>query len=199
MKSRYRIILGDAYYATLNQIIRVRKAFILYIYNGFITKFPSYFIRTLYLRFVLKIKIGKNTSIHMGCYFAGNNVIVGNNSVIARDCYLDGRVGLITIGNNVSISPETAIISMTHLKDSSEFSCIASPVVIEDYCWTGMRSIILPGVVMSKGSIAGAGSVVTKSVLPYHVVAGNPAKIISTRSKDLNYELNYFPFFNTDI
>jgi chloramphenicol O-acetyltransferase type B len=41
-----------------------------------------------------------------------------------------------------------------------------------------MRSIIMPGVTIGEGAVVGAGSVVTKDVPPYSVVAGNPAKVI---------------------
>jgi acetyltransferase-like isoleucine patch superfamily enzyme len=50
---------------------------------------------------------------------------------------------------------------------------------IEDDCWIGAGAIILNGVTVGKGSIVGAGSVVTKNVDPYSVVVvGNPAKKI---------------------
>jgi acetyltransferase-like isoleucine patch superfamily enzyme len=54
----------------------------------------------------------------------------------------------------------------------------ASPIIIEDDAWIGFNSIILKGVTIGKGSIVGAGSVVTKSVPPWTIVGGNPAKII---------------------
>ena len=53
-----------------------------------------------------------------------------------------------------------------------------SPVIIEDKVWIGTRSIILKGVTVGEGAIVGAGSVVTKDVQPWTVVAGNPAQKI---------------------
>ena len=54
-------------------------------------------------------------------------------------------------------------------------------VIIEDDVWIGHRVIILPGVNIGKGSIIGAGSVVTRDVPQYAIVGGIPAKIIRYR------------------
>ena len=54
------------------------------------------------------------------------------------------------------------------------------PIIIEDDVWIGFNSIILKGVTIGKGAIIAAGSVVTKDIPPFSMVAGNPAKIIKT-------------------
>jgi len=56
----------------------------------------------------------------------------------------------------------------------------ASPVIIEDDCFIGYHSIILMGVRVGRGSIVGAGAVVTRDVPTNSVIAGNPAKVICT-------------------
>lgn len=48
-------------------------------------------------------------------------------------------------------------------------------VKIEDDCWIGAGAIILNGITIGKGSVVGAGAVVTKDVEPYTIVGGNPA------------------------
>jgi acetyltransferase-like isoleucine patch superfamily enzyme len=174
-------------------------AFKYYFYNNFLTNFPSYKIRTGYLRRALKIQVGHETSIHMGCFFTGNNIKIGSNTVIARNCYFDGRSGLIDIKNNVSIAPEAYILTMSHSVHSPTFDAVVKPVTIEDYVWIGAKVMILPGVTAGEGCVLAAASVVTKSVEPYAIVAGSPAKVIGERTKGLNYKLVYFPFFNTDI
>jgi acetyltransferase-like isoleucine patch superfamily enzyme len=55
-----------------------------------------------------------------------------------------------------------------------------APIIIKDKVWIGFNSIILKGVTIGEGSIVGAGSVVTKDVPDWTIVAGNPAKIIRT-------------------
>jgi acetyltransferase-like isoleucine patch superfamily enzyme len=52
------------------------------------------------------------------------------------------------------------------------------PITIGEDCWFGGNCIVLPGVSIGKGVVVGAGSVVTKDVPPYHVVVGNPARVL---------------------
>ena len=178
-------------------IKKILKASAFYIFNSFITNVPFYFIRHEYLKKILKIKIGRNTAVHMGCFFSGTQVTIGNNSVLNRRCYVDGRAEVI-IGDNVSISPEVYILSLDHNVQSNNFSTTPEKTVINDYTWIGVRSIILPGIELSKGSVVGAGSVVTRNTNQFEIVAGNPAKKINERTKNLTYQINYFPLFDTD-
>jgi acetyltransferase-like isoleucine patch superfamily enzyme len=52
------------------------------------------------------------------------------------------------------------------------------PITVGEDCWFGGSVIVLPGVTIGRGVTIGAGSVVTKDVPAFHVVAGNPARII---------------------
>jgi maltose O-acetyltransferase len=186
----------------LNHLFPFLKAFhkslLYYFYNHFITSFPSFTIRNFYLNYILKIKIQPKTAIHMDCFIAFNNIIIGHNTIINRRCYLDGRGG-IKIGNNVSISPEVYIISLSHDANDREYRIFGKITQIDDHAWIGSRAILMPGVVVGEGAIVGAGAVVTKNVAPYTIVGGNPAKEIGKRKSDLNYSLNFYSFFDTDI
>jgi acetyltransferase-like isoleucine patch superfamily enzyme len=55
------------------------------------------------------------------------------------------------------------------------------PIVIGNDVWIGQRAIIMSGVRIGDGSIIGAGSIVTKNVAPYAIVAGNPARFVRFR------------------
>ena len=59
----------------------------------------------------------------------------------------------------------------------------SAPITICDDAWIGMNCIILKGVTIGEGAIVGAGSVVTKDVPAWTVVAGNPARVVKKISK----------------
>jgi maltose O-acetyltransferase len=177
---------------------RVGSALRWYTYNGLITHVPLYCVRHAYLKNVLGIAVGAGSSVHMGCFITGNNITIGAHSVINRNCYLDGR-GELCIGDNVSIGPECYLLSMTHEVNSSDFAPLRKKTVVGDYVWTGARVLLLPGVEMQRGSVAGAGAVVTRSVDARVIVGGNPARALGERTSELSYSLSYFPLFNTDV
>lgn len=110
---------------------------------------------------------------------------IGNNVGIEHDCELDYSGGL-EIGNNVWISEGVLVSTHKHIvktreekkKQPTEYL----PLIIEDEVWVGARAIILPGVMkIARGAVIGAGAIVTKDVAEWTVVAGNPARPISTR------------------
>ena len=115
-----------------------------------------------------------------------NKIEVGAYSVIGHNVILDGRDG-IYIGNNVNISSEVMIWTKQHDYNDPNFKIVGGKVIIEDYVWISAKAIILPGVKISKGAVIAAGSVVTKNVESFSIMAGVPAKRVSTRNKNLRY------------
>lgn len=172
-------------------------ALLFYIGNNVMMKQGSYRLRHWYWR-KLGLKIGKQSSVAMHCFVTGSHVTIGNNTVINRFTYIDGRVP-VYIGNNVNVSHYTLIQTLTHDPQNPDFVCLEKPVAIMDHAWIGARVIILPGVTVGEGAVVAAGSVVAKDVPPYTMVGGIPARIIGERSRDLRYRSRYFPYFDTDI
>jgi acetyltransferase-like isoleucine patch superfamily enzyme len=173
-------------------------ASIFYFGNSVIMRIPSYSLRKQYLKTLLKIQIGRGSAIHMHCFVTGRRIWIGKDSVINRRCYLDGRGGL-RIGDHVSISQYVMIQTLGHDPQSAAFDCVAGEVQIGDRAWIGARALILPGVKIGEGAVVGAGSIVTKDVPPYAIVAGSPARKIKERTRELEYGAGYFPFFDSDI
>jgi galactoside O-acetyltransferase len=110
----------------------------------------------------------------------------GNRTHIGDDFYANFNLVLvddveIRIGDRVMIAPNVTITTTGHPVDpvlrrgGTQFS---APVTIEDDVWIGSNVVILPGVTIGEGSVVGAGSVVTKSVPPRVVAAGNPCRVL---------------------
>jgi maltose O-acetyltransferase len=173
-----------------------------YVGNHIIAKIPSYAIRHWYYRAVMRCSIGNDSSVAADLfitgYASGCTIEIGNNTVINRRCYLDGRVG-IKIGNNVNVSPEVYILTLQHDPHSPSFACSGGKVIIEDHAWIGVRAIILPGVHIGEGAVVAAGAVVNRDVPPYTIVAGVPAVPKKERSREITYITKFRPFFDTDI
>ncbi|WP_318011557.1 CatB-related O-acetyltransferase [Mesorhizobium sp. CO1-1-9] len=61
---------------------------------------------------------------------------------------------------------------------------VEGPTEIGNDVWIGLRAVIMPGITIGDGAIIGAGSIVTKDVAPYAIVAGNPARLLRYRFTD---------------
>ena len=134
---------------------------------------------------------GANVNIEKWAFFGlGRDIEIGTNSGIGIRAYIggiDGR-GELIIGQNVMMAPEVAILTLEHKHNRIDVPMLVqgvstSRVTIEDDVWIGIRAIILPGVRIGKGSIVGAGAVVTQDVPPYSIVGGVPAKVVSARGQ----------------
>ena len=124
-----------------------------------------------------------------------SKIEVGHYSVIGHYVTLDGRAGMC-IGKYVNISSEVMIWTKQHDYNDPNFKIVGGKVIIEDFVWISARAIILPGIKIGKGAIVATGSVVTKNVLPYSIVAGVPARKIGERKKNLSYNPSkpFLPF-----
>lgn len=143
------------------------------------------FLRDIYFRATLK-GVGRGSTIDYKTYVRyPSRVTVGENTTINRNCCLlasfhDKDVE-ITIGNHVAVAPQVYFLAAGHDYTKLNLPDTAASIHVGDYVWIGARSTILQGVTIGEGSIVAAGSVVTKDVPPYAVVAGVPAKVIKYR------------------
>ena len=123
------------------------------------------------------------------------NIVIGNDVVINKGCLLDGRGGILTIGNHVDIAKEAIVWTLGHDVNGYKHDSRGGQTTIGDYVWIGARSTIMPGVTIGKGAVIGTCSVVTKDVPENAIVVGVPARIIGYRDNPLVYELNYTVWF----
>lgn len=135
------------------------------------------------------IEIGPATEILHGCLLMtyGGIISIGSNCSINPYTIIYGHGPGTIIGNNVLIAGQCMIIPANHI-----FSRLDVPInqqgtnskgiVIEDDVWIAAGCTILDGVRIGKGAIVAAGSVVNRSVAPYSIVGGVPAKFIKSRN-----------------
>jgi acetyltransferase-like isoleucine patch superfamily enzyme len=125
--------------------------------------------------------VARSATIQGGVrFFHVGRLAVGEGTLVNRGVYLDNRGGL-TIGAQVSIAHDCRVYSLGHEIHDGEFTDKAKPVQIDDYCVLFAGAMVMPGVHLGRGAVVMAGSVVTRSVEPYRVVGGNPARDLGPR------------------
>jgi acetyltransferase-like isoleucine patch superfamily enzyme len=132
--------------------------------------------------------LGKNSYLNpFGTYLCSKRIHVGNDVFIGRGAIISASEG-IRIGSGVTIGPEFMVMggdhnfrSVGHRIFEQKEGGDNKPIMIEDDVWIGARVLILKGVRVGEGAIVGAGAVVTKSIPPYTIWGGNPARKIGTR------------------
>ncbi len=120
------------------------------------------------------IKTHFNADINIGAhtYIGPYTCLSGNSIQIGQDCRIASHVGIYA--NNHTFADPTRKIR--------EQGGNYKGIVIEEDCWLGTGVKVVDGVTIGKGSVIGAGAVVTKDIPPYSVAVGVPAKVISRRS-----------------
>ena len=104
----------------------------------------------------------------------GPGAIIGDHVTINLDA-------TVTMGTNVTISPQVVIYTGSHRigPGSTRMGVgVNLPVTIEDGAWVRLGAVIAPGVTIGRGSIVATGAVVLKDVPPNTYVEGNPATVI---------------------
>lgn len=130
---------------------------------------------------------GEKTNVRPSASLANShNIFLGKNVHVQRHVYLwAGEQSTITIGDHTIIGPGSFITSDNHGVKKNQLirdqAGIEKDVIIGSDVWMGAYSIVLPGVKIGNGAVIAAGSVVTKNVESYAIVAGVPAKKISQR------------------
>ncbi len=112
-------------------------------------------------------------------------ITFGNDVIVNVGSYLSGEGGL-EIGDEVLIGSHVHILSAGHVIDGAAASIWRNPINhakirIGRGAWIAAGATILQGITIGEGAVVGAGAVVTRSVPPYGIVAGNPARLLRYR------------------
>jgi len=133
------------------------------------------------------ISIGAGVKVLNGCCLLAHNsgcieiddcVTINNGGVIGAT-----DNGIIKIGKNVLLGFNVVIRASNHYYKKKAVAIknqghSGGKVIIEDDVWIGANAVVLPNVIIGKGSVVGAGSIVNRDIPAYSLAAGNPAKII---------------------
>mgnify|MGYP001825183648 FL=1 len=133
------------------------------------------------------IELGKGVSINDAVVINANRgrVTLGDRSWLGPFCLIYGNGG-VAIGRNVLVAGHSSINTVSHSAERCDIPVndqpvVIDPVVIEDDVWIGLNAVVLQGVTIGHGSIVGAGAVVTKSIPPWSIAVGVPARVIGRR------------------
>lgn len=135
-------------------------------------------------RFVLRCfgaKVGSCVNIYSSAviYFPWN-LNIGDWSAIGEDV-LVYNLGLVTIGERVTISHRAHLCAGTHDYTQPDLPLLKPPITIGDQSWVCADAFIGPNVRVGEGAVVGARAVVMQEVAPWTVVAGNPAQVVKKR------------------
>jgi acetyltransferase-like isoleucine patch superfamily enzyme len=140
------------------------------------------------VRFGHRVTVGRFASIRPSGYYGreiGAGLDIGDHSNIGPYCFI-GCAGPVRIGSRVMMGQGVHLLAERHGMDDpdrpmQDQGVTRDGIVIEDDCWLGAGAKILDGVTIGRGSVVGAGAVVTKSFPPHSVIGGVPAVLLRSR------------------
>lgn len=114
----------------------------------------------------------------------GHNIFIGEQFYANHHCIMLDAAE-IHIGNRVLLGPGVHLYTTTHPLDAKQRASglqLIAPIVLEDDCWIGGNTVIMPGITIGARTVIGAGSVVTCSIPADTVAAGNPCRVIKQQA-----------------
>lgn len=164
----------------------VLKVFIWYFVNYYIldSAFPwPYKFKRMLLR-LFGANVGKGLVIKTKVRIKNPwRLTIGDNCWIGESVWID-NLEYVGIGNNVSISQGSMLLTGNHDYTISSFPYRLGKIILEDGVWIGAQSVVCPGVVCKSHSILTVNSVASKNLEAWSIYAGNPATFVRTRKME---------------
>ncbi len=143
---------------------------------------PLHSWRSMILR-LFGARLGRSCHIYPGAQiWAPWNLVAGDLVTVADGAELYNPAPL-TIGSRAIISQGAYICGATHDYDSPAFPLLAFAMEIGPSAWVCARASVSPGVSLGEGSVLGLGSIATRTLEPWTVYAGVPARAIKRRAR----------------
>ncbi|KKC25712.1 hypothetical protein WP12_12900 [Sphingomonas sp. SRS2] len=130
-------------------------------------------------------------------YFSFENISMGNDVFVGGHAWFSCPHGPISIGSHIMFGPRVSLLGGNHrfhqvgiyMHDDVQKGWGDDPgIIIRDDVWIGANATVLAGVELGEGCVVAAGAVVTRSVPPYTIVGGVPARVIALRFSDADIE-----------
>lgn len=127
-------------------------------------------------------KIGRNVRICSSAFILGaGELIIGDETWIGHQVFIETG-SKVSIGSYVDIGPRVYIGTGSHKIDvegkHTAGEGTSEAIVIEDGVWLGANAIVLPGTTIGKKTLVGSGALVTRSLEPFCVAIGIPARSV---------------------
>lgn len=144
-------------------------------------------------RKLIKAMGGGKINFHLGnnpIINSPNMIVVGDNVSIGPNVVLYAIYKKIIFGNNVLLGPNVTMVNGDHsirkigvpiIDNHEKLPGDDADIIIEDEVWIGANVTVLKGVTIGRGSVIAAGAVVVKSIPPYTIAGGVPAKVLKKR------------------
>jgi acetyltransferase-like isoleucine patch superfamily enzyme len=169
--------------STLVRVLAVKPNWLTLILRYFVTsKLLGADARVVALR-ALGATIGSEVYIGARVRVRGpSNLTIGDGSSLGGRLVIESWLPVV-FGKDVLVNDDVLFLTGGHDVDSPTFASRGAGLTIGDHAWLSQRIIVLPGAHIGECAVVGAGSVVTKPVPAYTVVAGNPARKIGERAR----------------
>jgi len=145
------------------------------------------------------VTIGNHVAIDFG-FVCTTNLQIGDYVHISPHvCVIGGKKAFLTIEDFCFVSTGAKLLCASEkfhgdgligpiVPDEYKDIILMNPIVLKRFSGVCANSVVMPGVVMAEGSILGANSFLKHSTEPWTIYAGNPAKPIKTRKKEICYQ-----------